>query len=76
MLTKEAYVAAVLLSPRGSSRGAAARMEGDEKLRAPGPSLEEGVGAALCPSIEAEQEVVMIPCWSVEWSLVLRGPFL
>ena len=51
-------------------------MEGDEKSRPPGPSLEEGAGAALCPLIGAEQEVVMIPCWSVERSLMLRGPFL
>jgi len=51
-------------------------MEDDEKSRPPGPSSEEGVGAVLCPLTRAEQEVAMIPCWSVERSLMLRGPFL
>jgi len=52
------------------------QVEGDKKLRPHGPSSREGVGAVLCPLIGAEQEVAMIPCWSVEWSLMLRVPFL
>jgi len=51
-------------------------MEGDEKLRHPGPSSEEGAGAVLCPLIGAEQEVAMLPCWSGERSLMPHGPFL
>jgi hypothetical protein len=51
-------------------------MEGDEKWRPLDPSSEEGAGAVLCPLTGAEQEVTTIPCWSVEWSLMLHGPFL
>jgi len=72
-------VAAVLLSPEGSSGGAAVfppSVGGDEESRPPGPSSEEGVGAVLCPLTGAEQEVAKSLCWSVERSLMLHGPFL
>ena len=49
--------------------------EGAEKSKPSGPPFEEEEGAALCPSIGAEQGVVMSPCWSMEQSLTLHGPF-
>jgi len=49
--------------------------EGAEKSKPPGPHFEEEVVAALCLLTVAEQGVVMSPCWSVEQSLMLHGPY-
>jgi len=51
-------------------------VEGDEKSRSPGPSSQEEVGAMLCPLTGAEKEVAKPPCWSMERSSTLHGPFL
>jgi len=51
-------------------------VEGDEKSRPSGSSSEEEVGAVLCSLAGAKQEVAKPPCWSVEWSSTLHGPFL
>jgi len=50
--------------------------EGAEKSKLSGPSFEEEVGVVLCPSIGAEQGVVVSLCWFVEQNLMLHGPYL